>query len=365
MAPMGQGKNTMTNPEAPDSEVGVSEAGDVDTGQTRGSLFLSDGWWRHLRQMSPLNVSALYLAAALFAYFAIRIPDTFLRQSTWTTMASQQSVTIIVALGVLIPVLAGVFDISVAFTLGLSSTILAKLMAEHGFTWWEGALVVIGISIAVGLVNALLIAYFRLSSLIATLGSGSIIGAIDLRISGGRTLGIRDVSFTDLASNKLFGLTWPVWFALVLTALVWFVTERMPVGRRMYAIGGSVRSARLIGIPVSQYVVGSLVISSIFGAVAGVVISARIGAASPGISASFLLSGFAAVFLGATQLKGGKFNAWGTTLAIFALAVGTKGFELQGVKIWIHDFFYGTALVVAMAISNWPKRSMLEPTGSG
>ena len=347
---------------------GTTDTAGTEPEQTEaGSEASNIGLMTVLRALSPMNISAVYLAAVLFIYFAIDISDLFLRTSTWMTMASQQSVTIIVALGVLIPVCAGVFDISVAFTLGLSSTILAKLMAEQGFEWWEGSAVVILIAVGVGLLNAALIAFFRLSSLIATLGSGSIIGAIDLRISEGRTIGIGLTApgFTDLASNKLFGLTWPVWFAIALTAVVWFITERMPVGRRLYAIGGSVRSARLVGVPVSKYVVGSLVASSIFGAIAGIVVTARIGAASPGISAGFLLSGFAAVFLGATQLKGGKPNAWGTTLAIFALAVGTKGFELQGVKIWIQDFFYGTALVAAMAISNWSKRSMLEPTGSG
>lgn len=348
------------------AEVGESAPDAAETGATQ-TMTQSFGLLKVLRAISPMNISAVYLAGVLFLYFVLDISDLFLRQSTWTTMASQQSVTIIVALGVLIPVTAGVFDISVAFTLGLSSTILAKLMAEQGFEWWEGAFVVLGLSVVIGLLNALLIAYFRLSSLIATLGSGSIIGAIDLRVSGGRTIGIglTDPGFTDLASNKLFGLTWPVWFAIALTAVVWFATERMPVGRRLYAIGGSVRSARLIGVPVSRYVVGSLIVSSVFGAIAGIVVTARIGAASSGIGASFLLSGFAAVFLGATQLKGGKPNAWGTTLSIFALAVGTKGFELQGVSPWIQDFFYGTALVVAMAISNWNKRSMLEPTGGG
>ncbi|MFE5708277.1 ABC transporter permease [Rhodococcus koreensis] len=318
-------------------------------------------WWQIL---SVKRISAVYLAILLFAYFTYQLPDLFLRYDTWTTMLGQQSITIIVALGVLIPVTAGVFDMSVAYTMGLTSTVMAILMVNHHMSWVTAALLAILIGVVIGILNGLIIAYFKVSSLIATLGTGTVIGSIDFALSGGSSFPIRDANFLGIGVGSLFGIAWPVYMALALSIVAWFFLEHTAVGRRTYAIGGGIQAARLAGVPVRKYIMTTLVLSSVLGAIAGILLTARVGANSPGVAASFLLPGFAAVFLGATQLKEGRVNAWGTVIAILALAIGAKGFDLIGVRLWIHDFFYGIALIGAMAMSVWSKRSTLEPNGA-
>jgi len=315
------------------------------------------------KAISPRRVSAIYLAAILFAYFTYRLPDLFLEPRTWTTLLSQQSIAVIVALGVLIPVAAGVFDVSVAYTMGLTSTVMTLLIVEHNTPWGLAAVLVIVIGAVAGLVNAFVISILKVNSLIATLGTGMVIAAIDLALSSGESRPILNTSFTDLGTNRFLQLTWPVYAALAVAAITWYLLEHTAPGRRTYAIGGSAPAARLAGIPVRRYIAVTLMCAGVLGAVAGILLTARIGANTPGVGQSYVLPGFAAVFLGATQFKDGRMNAWGTVVAILALAVGTKGFDLIGVKLWIHDLFYGVALIVAMAMSVWSKRSSIEPNG--
>jgi ribose transport system permease protein len=318
---------------------------------------------RLLRALSPRRISAIYLAAVLFGYFTYRLPNLFTRESTWTTLLGQQSITIIVALGVLVPVAAGVFDISVAFTLGLTSTAMTYLMVNNHVSWPVAAIIVLGIGAAVGALNAFVITVLKVNSLIATLGMGTVIGSIDFKISNGESKSISDGGLLRLGTNSLFDVTWPVYAALIIAAVIWFVLERTAPGRRLYAIGGSIQAARLAGVPARRYITLSLIAAGVLGAISGILVTARVGANTPGVAQSFVLPAFAAVFLGATQFKDGRVNAWGTVVAILALAIGTKGFDLIGVKLWIHDFFYGLALIVAMSMSVWSKRSSLEPNG--
>jgi ribose transport system permease protein len=95
----------------------------------------------------------------------------------------------------------------------------------------------------------------------------------------------------------------------------------------------------------------TFVISGVFSSLAGILVTAKIGEVSPSLGPPYLLPAFTACFLGATQLKPGRFNVWGTVLAIYLLATGVTGLELVGGPLWVTDMFNGVALVGAVTVA--------------
>lgn len=103
--------------------------------------------------------------------------------------------------------------------------------------------------------------------------------------------------------------------------LLWFLLARLPVGRRLYAVGGNRRAAQLSGIPADRLVIASFALSGLLSAVAGVILGSRLGSTVPGSEGAYLLPAFAGAFLGATAIQPGRFNAIGTVLAAYTLSV--------------------------------------------
>jgi ribose transport system permease protein len=122
----------------------------------------------------------------------------------------------------------------------------------------------------------------------------------------------------------------------------------------MYFVGQNRSASRLVGIPVTGIRAGSLIVSGCIAGAVGLVVAGTLGSAAPNVPASYLLPAFAAVFLGATTINPGTFNAWGTFVAVYFLVTGITGLELYGLSGWIENVFYGGALVVAVVLSRLP-----------
>jgi ribose transport system permease protein len=136
---------------------------------------------------------------------------------------------------------------------------------------------------------------------------------------------------------------------VVVAILAWYVLEHTPVGRFLYATGGAPEAARLAGLPTKRLIFGAFVICGLVAGFAGLLATAQFGAGSPDIGPPYLLSAFAAAFLGSTQLKHGRVNIWGAVIAVYVLAIGVKGLQLAGAPFWVSELFNGLALIVAVA----------------
>jgi ribose transport system permease protein len=119
----------------------------------------------------------------------------------------------------------------------------------------------------------------------------------------------------------------------------------------MIATGAGFDAARLAGTNTGQAVVVGLVISSVLGSLAGLMLVSTIGSAAPNSGPPYLLPLFAAVYLGSTQIKPGRFNIWGTIVALFVLATGVKGLQLAGGQLWVSYLFNGVALILAVGVA--------------
>ncbi|MDQ2850556.1 MAG: ABC transporter permease, partial [Actinomycetota bacterium] len=156
-----------------------------------------------------------------------------------------------------------------------------------------------------------------------------------------------------LGNGQFLGLTWPFWIMLVVSLVLWYVLERTPVGRHVYATGGNPQGAALAGVRVSRVILGALITSGMVAGLGGLLLTSQLSAGDPTVGPGFLLPVLAAVFFGSTQFRGGRFNIWGTVVAAYVLAVGVKGLQLAGLPVWIPDLFNGTALLLAVGLAAW------------
>jgi ribose transport system permease protein len=310
---------------------------------------------RLLRALSFQNISAIYIFVVLFVVFALWIPETFLTAGTWRSLLSDQSITCLVAVGLVVPLAAGVLDLAVGTEVGLGAIVVAWLLADQHLSIPIAIVLTLLAGVAVGVLIWFLVVHARISSFIATLGVSSILLAMIAWVSGSQQILNLGTSFQNIATNELFGLTYPVYILLVVAVLVWYGLERTVAGRRVYATGGNIEAAALAGIRTSRVILVSVVCCGVVSALAGVLLSSQLATGDPTIGPPYLLPAFAAVFLGSTQFREGRFNVWGAVLAAYVLATGVKGLQLAGAPIWIPELFNGVALLIAVGLAQYQK----------
>jgi ribose transport system permease protein len=301
--------------------------------------------------------SGLIVIAGLVAGFGLWIPDLFLTGTNFRAIAGDQAITALLALALVVTLSGGVFDLSIAGTMGLAAVTVMKLLST-GMSPVLAIATAIGVACLVGLTNGFVVTRLHVDSFIATLGMGSITAAATYWVSDGKQLleGI-PASFLDISRHEIFGISTSAYYLLVVAAILWFVLERRPEGRRLYAVGGNPVAARLAGIRVERAIVIAFVTGSAIAGFTGVLLAARLGTASPDIGVPYLLPAFTAAFLGATQVYPGRFNPFGTLIAVYLLAIGIKGLQLGGSPTYINDLFNGLALIVAVALAARGRRS--------
>jgi ribose transport system permease protein len=304
--------------------------------------------------------SGIIVWAAFVLTFALWTPSTFLSQATFKTIASGQASAVVIAIGLLFTLGAGQYDLSAAQNLGLSAVVIGALMVHSHFPPEAAVLITLVIGGAIGLVNGLLVTRVRLSSFIATLGTSSVLLAFTEFISGDNFIGPLPNSFQSIAAHSPLGVPIVTIYALILSVIVWYVLEHSPLGRRLFAAGANPDASRLAGIRVNRNVVGAFITTGFFASLAGVLSASQLGQVSSTVGPSYLLPAFAACFLGTTQVKVGRFNVWGTLLAIYLLATGIEGLQLLGGPPWVTDLFNGLALVGAVSFAATAQRRRVD-----
>jgi ribose transport system permease protein len=297
------------------------------------------------------NYSGLYVWALVIIAFSVWEPTTFPTLLNVRVLAGNQAITAILALSLVVPVAAGVFDLSVAGILGFALMSVAWLQQEHVNAVLSVVLIV-ALGAVIGMVNGVIVVRLHVDSFITTLGMSSILAAAAYAVSGGQQItGVFSSTFENLGQRLVGGIPITFIYMIVLAAVLWYVLEYTSVGRYIYAAGGNPQAARLAGVRVERLIFSSFVTSGTLAALAGVILAAQIGTADVSSGPPYLLPAFAAVFLGATQIRAGRVNVIGTLVAIFLLATGVTGLQLAGAPVYVEDLFNGAALIVAVALA--------------
>lgn len=294
----------------------------------------------------------LIVWALLIIGFSIVMPNAFFNWGNFSIMFASYAPAALLALAIIVPLTAGDYDLSVGATLTLTASTIGVLNVWHQIPILLVLVIVLGIGVFIGLFHALFIIYFRVPSLVVTLGSTSLMSGIVQWITNSSTIGGIDNSLIMAAVGyRLFGIPYAFYYALVAALVMWYIFDYMPLGRRLLFVGRGREVARLNGIAVDRVRLGALVMSAVLASAAGILYAGVLGSADPYSGLNYLLPAFAAAFLGATTIQPGRFNPWGTIVAVYFLATGITGLSMLGIPLWVTNVFNGAALILAVTIS--------------
>lgn len=298
-----------------------------------------------------LSVWGLFIVlVVLIALFSILKPNTFLTAFNLQSILSNKSISAMVALAAMIPIAANRFDLSVAYVLGISQ-VLAVGLQGMGLPWPLVVMLILGLGAFVGLLNGILVTVVGIDSFIATLGTGTVLLGLNQWYTGGhQVIASMPDSFLAL-SAVIYGIPAPAIYVLVISVVMWIVFEFLPVGRFIYVLGINPRAAQLNGISERKYITGALIASGVIAAWAGVVLQSQLQVGQSSVGAEYLLPAFTAVLLGATAIKPGRVNVWGTVLAVAVLAVMVAGLNQLGAPYFVEALFNGATLIVAVGLA--------------
>jgi ribose transport system permease protein len=296
------------------------------------------------------------LVVAIVVFSAL-LPGLFFTSANIESILAVQAVPLILALGVLLPLRCNQFDLSIAQIMVLSGAITGTLTVRSGWELIPAVVVATVCACLCGAVNGLLTVYCGLNSFVVTLGTSSVIGGLLYAITDSQSIQPMPASLVEFSTGRFLGLPHLVWYAWIIAAILWVVLELTPYGRYLLFVGGSRLTSELIGIRAQRLAFTSYVAAALLAAFAGVVLAGSLGTVNPTIGAEFLLTPYAAAFLGAAAIQVGRFNVIGTVLAVYLVAVGQTGLILLGSPPWVSNVFEGAILVAAIGFSKLVSRN--------
>lgn len=264
-------------------------------------------------------------------------------------VALQTSVNALLAVGMTFVILTAGIDLSVGSALALSSAISAGLMVSHMNPWLAALLGLIAGALC-GVINGVFVAYARLAPFIVTLGTMTLYRGLTEIYTNGNPIFNLPPSFSKFGAGTLLSIPIPVLVTALVFVLAWVVLHRSVAGRRVYAIGGNEDVAFLAGVPVKRYLLAVYVIAGVLAALAGIVLTSRLGSAEPTAGTGYELDAITAVVLGGTSLFGGEGTILGTLIGALILGVIDNGLNLLNVNSFYQDAVKGLIILAAIML---------------
>jgi erythritol transport system permease protein len=326
-----------------------------------------------------LEGRAFFSLIAIVLVFSALSPVYF-STNNFLIMSSHVAIYGLLAIGMLLVILTGGIDLSVGSTLGLCGVVAGALMQgvtiqAFGLVFYPSVWVVVILTCAlgafVGAVNGVLIAYFKVPAFVSTLGVLYVARGVALlltdgltynNLSGARELG--NTGFDWLGFNQFLGVPIGV-LALIAVALIANVLlNRTALGRWVYSTGGNARAAELSGVPVKFTTIMVYVLSGVFAAIAGIVLSSQLTSAGPTAGSTYELTAIAAVVVGGAALTGGRGNVRGTLLGAFVIGFLSDGLVIIGVSAYWQTVFTGAVIVFAVLLNSIQYSHRPKPSGT-
>ncbi|WP_061938226.1 ABC transporter permease [Aureimonas sp. AU22] len=315
------------------------------------------------RRLSPKAKTALGIFAryatiigllAMIAAFAVLSPRAFPTLNNFTNVLNQASLTMIIAAGLTLAVVVGELDLSVGFAASLHGILVTGLIVSNGLPIPLAILIVLCAGALIGLVNGLIVTKIKVNSVIATLGVGTILTGLAFAYSAGVPIvsGVPE-AFLQLSLGRwLFGIPNNIVIMALVVGGLWVLVERSALGQEIQAVGGNPAAARLAGIDVDRIKILGFVISGVCAALTGILLASRLGSGTASAADSYLLTAFAAVFLGSATLRDGEFHILGTLIGALIIAFGFNGLNIFGAPTFSQYVLQGAILILAVGLSS-------------
>ena len=279
----------------------------------------------------------------------------FLTVSNLLNVAQQTSINAIIAVGLTFVIISGGIDLSVGSLVAFSGVVLASLL-QRAAPFPVALAASLGVGLAAGIVNGILITLGRLPPFIATLGMMSVARGAALLYTDGRPISGFPDSFRWLATGEVLFVPTPVVLMILVYAVAHFVLRRTKFGRYTFAIGGNEEAALLSGVRVRLYKTLVYGTGGLLSALAAAVLSARLNSAQPIAGINYELDAIAATVIGGTSLMGGQGSVIGTLIGALIMGVLRNGLNLLGVSSFIQQVVIGAVIILAVLMDTAFKR---------
>ena len=288
------------------------------------------------------------------------LSDKFLTVANGWNVLRQISVNICISVGMTLVVLTAGIDLSVGSILALCGAITAGLLKMGielpdqnlyiGFTLFGACLVGILAGAALGFFNGWAITTFKVPPFVATLAMLTVARGLTMLWTGGFPISNLGASFAKLGTGWFIGVPVPVWISFLVVLLAIFISNKTPLGRYIYAIGGNENAARLSGIQINKVKIMVYSLAGALAALGGLMMTARLDSAQPNAGTGYELDAIAAVVIGGTSLSGGRGTIQGTVLGAIIIGVLNNGLVLLNVSPFWQQVVKGLVILLAVII---------------
>jgi ribose transport system permease protein len=280
------------------------------------------------------------------------LSPVFLSPNNLLTVLLQITTNTYIALGMALVMILGGIDLSVGSIVAMSGTLTVGFMVLNHQPMWLAVMLGLSTGAAIGLINGLVVAFFKIPSFIVTLAMLNVARGVAYVYSGGRSTRMMTPAFTNIGSGYLWVFPLPVLYMVILIAIFFVALNRTKFGTYIYAIGGNRESARLSGVPIKKVEIATFTISGLLAAFAGIVLSARMFSGQPSVGIGYELDAIAACVLGGVSMAGGVGRISGTILGAVVIGIISNGLNLINVSSFWQLIVKGIIILIAVVIDS-------------
>lgn len=292
--------------------------------------------------------------AGMFVVFSFLSPKAFPSVTNMLNVLNQASLSAIIASGLTMVVIVGEFDMSIAYIASFAGVMVTGLMVKQHLPIAAAIIVTLLICALFGFVNGLFVAKLKVVSVIATIGTGSVIFGLNYAYTNGSPIvtGI-PAEFMNMTLIRIFGrMPIDIVYMAVIVIILWIIINRTELGQRIKAVGGNAEAARFSGINVERIKIIAYIFSAVCSGITGILLASVIGSGTSTAGDSYMMSSFAAVYVGSATLKDGEFHIVGTLIGVIITAIGFNGLAILGVSNFAQYIFQGVIILGSVALSS-------------
>ncbi|MHA6298321.1 ABC transporter permease [Devosia sp. CAU 1758] len=308
-----------------------------------------------ISRLASHQIFWVFMAAVLACLALSLLTDTFATERNLFNVSRNFAFVGIIALGMTAVIASGGIDLSVGSTVVLSAMTVAVLMSS-GMPIWVGIPTALLVSVAVGVVNGVLIAYAGMPAFVVTLGMLSVARSLAMVLSNNKMIyefGPDHTTLLGLGGGSTFGLPNPLIILAALALLTGFLFKWTRWGQHIFAMGGNEQAAKLTGIAVKQLKVSVYVFSAVTAGITGVLEVGWLGGVTTNLGQAMELSVIAAAVIGGANLAGGVGTAFGAVVGALLIEVIRNSLILLGISTFWQGAFVGSFIVIAVAFDRF------------
>lgn len=315
-----------------------------------------------LPKMNYSSINRLMLVILLVVEVVIftNLTPYFLKLDNLLPVGREIATLGIVAIGQVMCILSGGFDLSVGGTASLAGVVAGYICSPKmlGLPYYVGLLVALLVALCVGMANGFLISRVKVNAFIATMSMNFVLGGAVILITK-QPITVNTAAFKFIGATTLGSIKFPLPIIILIVLYIFFgvVLKYTVFGRQLYCAGGNAQAARIAGINVDKIVFQTYSLSALLSGFAGIMLASRIATANPNIGGSYAMESIAAAVLGGTALSGGEGNIGGAFLGVLVTGLLSNGLIMVGAPQAWRDIATGLVLIAAIVLQLSSKRS--------